>query len=256
MFFFADNSELVRDLAVRAVKILMSFLSGYSVKLVLPKLLKGMEDSSWRSKYNHIWALGNMAFCSPKQLSQCLPQIVPKLTAALQDTHPKIRECANDALKMIGSSVKNPEISENVDILIKSLADPYDNNERGLEILLKTQFVHYIDAPSLALVIPLVDYALLQKKNTMLKQNACQVVGSISALIKKQGDILPYMKILINGIRTALGDSSTEVRLYASKAAGKIAEKIGQESTNNYFRFIHEILESAAATSIERSGAA
>ena len=63
-------------------------------------------------------------------------------------------------MTLIGSTVKNPEISEIVDILIKALSDPFDMNKNGLEILLKTRFVHYIDAPSLALVIPIVDYAL------------------------------------------------------------------------------------------------
>jgi len=47
-----------------------------------------MNEESWRAKYNNIWALGNMAFCSPKQLSSCLPQIVPKLSSALSETHP------------------------------------------------------------------------------------------------------------------------------------------------------------------------
>jgi len=90
----------------------MRVLSGYGVKIILPYLLRGLNDnSSWRAKVNNIWALGNMAYCSPKQLSQCLPQIVPKLSHCLADTHPKIREAANESLTLIGSSIQNPEIS-------------------------------------------------------------------------------------------------------------------------------------------------
>jgi len=45
----------------------MRVLSGYGVKIILPYLLKGLNDnSSWRAKVNNIWALGNMAYCSPK----------------------------------------------------------------------------------------------------------------------------------------------------------------------------------------------
>lgn len=51
-------------------------------------------------------------------MSQCLPQIVPQLSNCLTDTHPKIRDVANSSLTLIGSTIKNPEISEIVDILI------------------------------------------------------------------------------------------------------------------------------------------
>lgn len=66
MHFFAETNETIKDLALSATKLLMSRLTGYGVKIILPQLLKGLEESAWRAKFNNIWALGNMAFCSPK----------------------------------------------------------------------------------------------------------------------------------------------------------------------------------------------
>lgn len=52
----------------------MSNISAYGVSKLLPILLKSLESgSSWRSKIANLWALGNMAYCSPKTLSSCLP---------------------------------------------------------------------------------------------------------------------------------------------------------------------------------------
>ena len=148
-----DADASVREAADAAARAVMSQLSGQGVKLVMPALLQGVEDRAWRTKAASVDLLGAMAYCAPKQLGTCLPTIVPVLAAAVSDTHPKVREGAKSALAQVGNVIKNPEILAIAPTLIDSLSDP-ERTARALEVVIETTFVNAVDAPSLALLVP------------------------------------------------------------------------------------------------------
>lgn len=157
---FGDATPDVREATTDASKALMSSVSGYGVKLILPTLLSGLEEKQWRTKKGAIELLGAMAYCSPKQLSLSLPTIIPRLTGVLTDSHTQVRTAANKSLRQFGEVISNPEIQRMVPVLLKGLVDP-DRIPAGLASLLKTSFMHYIDSPSLALVVHFILFEIL-----------------------------------------------------------------------------------------------
>lgn len=123
------------------------------------------------------FVLKSMSHLAPKQLASCLPKVVPKLTEAFSDTHPKVKSSAEQALEEICKVIKNPEISSISPILLRALTDA-SGTLRALEALISTEFVHAIDAPSLSIIIPVVHRGLRDRAATT-KRYAALISGNI-----------------------------------------------------------------------------
>jgi HEAT repeat protein len=250
---FGDKNNQIREATVQAAKTIMGQLSGHCLKLVLPALLKALTDKQWRTKIGSIQLLGSMANCQPKQLSSCLPTIVPELFTVLSDTHQKVQQSAREALKAIGKVIQNPEIRMHVPVLLEALDDPAKYSSRALEALMKTHFVHHIDPASLSLIMPILHRAL-NDRNTDIKVKAATIVGNMCRLTE-QKDLLPYLGGLMENIQIVLLDPIPSTRAIASKAVGSLVNGMGEEEFPKLIPWLLETIQNHAGF-IERSGAA
>ncbi|KAK6156422.1 hypothetical protein DH2020_010670 [Rehmannia glutinosa] len=251
---FSDQVVAVRDAAEGAARAMMSQLSAQGVKLVLPSLLKGLEDKAWRTKQSSVQLLGAMAYCAPQQLSQCLPKIVPKLTEVLTDTHPKVQSAGQTALQQVGSVIKNPEISALVPTLLMGLTDPNDYTKYSLDILLQTTFINTVDAPSLALLVPIVHRGL-RERSAETKKKAAQIAGNMCSLVTEPKDMIPYIGLLLPEVKKVLVDPIPEVRSVAARALGSLIRGMGEENFPDLVQWLLDTLKSDGSN-VERSGAA
>ena len=112
------SQEIVRTAATNALKRIMENFTNYAIKQALPSFLKQLETDNWRSKISTVEALGNMAYCAPKQISSFLPQIVKGLREVMNDTHEKVHEAAIQAISKIGSVIKCPEVGDMLELII------------------------------------------------------------------------------------------------------------------------------------------
>jgi hypothetical protein len=186
---FGDVNAPVREATDLAAKAIMANLSAQGVKLVLPALLKGLEEKKWGTKVGAVQLLAAMAYCAPKQLSTCLPTIVPRLSEVLSDTHPKVQRASALALEQVGGVIRNPEIQTLVPVLLAAITTPNEHTKTCLDTLLDTVFVNTVDAASLALIVPVLNRAL-RERSTELKKKAAKIVGNMSSLINDPKDMV------------------------------------------------------------------
>ncbi|KAG6306393.1 hypothetical protein E4U45_007207 [Claviceps purpurea] len=238
---FGDSNGDVRDACLAAAKACFGQLSSYGVKQIMPTLLNGLDDQQWRSKRGACDLLGAMAYLDPNQLADSLPDIIPPLTGVLNDSHKEVRAAANRSLKRFGEVINNPEIKGLVDVLLKALSDPTRYTDEALDSLIKVQFVHYLDAPSLALVTRILQRGLDDRSNT--KRKAAQVIGSLAHLTEKK-DIITHLPILIAGLKLAAVDPVPTTRATASRALGSLVEKLGEDAMPDLIPGLMQTLKS------------
>ena len=238
---FGDSSADVREGALAAAKACFASLSSYGVKRILPTLLQGLEDQQWRSKKGACDLLGAMAYLDPQQLAHSLPEIIPPLTGVLNDSHKEVRLAANRSLKRFGEVINNPEIKSLVDVLLKALSDPTKYTDEALDSLIKVSFVHYLDAPSLALVVRILERGLGDRSAT--KRKSAQVIGSLAHLTERK-DLISHLPILVAGLKIAVVDPVPTTRATASKALGSLIEKLGEEALPDLIPGLMQTLKS------------
>ena len=255
---FSDGSDRVRVAADQAASTIMSQLSAHGVKLVLPAVVSSLEDSSnsnWRTKQASIAMLGSMCHLAPKQLASALPQVVPQLTQAYSDTHPKVKSAAEQALTELSTVISNPEIKSICPILLQALTDPAESTLVALEELIQTEFVHSLDAPSLALVVPILHRGLKDRAATTKRYSAL-IAGNMVTMIHDARDFVPYLSLLLPDLKASLLDPIPDVRSICSKALGSLVRGLGQDRLPELSPWLLETLQSETVSSAERSGAA
>ncbi|KAK4052868.1 translational activator of GCN4 [Microbotryomycetes sp. JL221] len=250
---YGDTAREVREATQDAAKAIMSKLSGHAVKLILPTLLEGLEERQWRAKKGAIDMMGSMAFLAPRQLAASLPTILPRLTEVLTDTHKQVRESANASLARFGEVVTNPEIQEMTQTLLDALVDPARKTAKALETLLSTTFAHFIDASSLALIVPILDRGL-RERSADVKRKSAAIVGNMATLTEAK-DLAPYLGQVVPLLRSVLIDPVPEARSTAAKSLGALVERLGENNFPDLIDSLMSVLKSQTS-GVDQQGAA
>lgn len=175
--------------------------------------------------------------------SSCLPSIVPKVTEAFSDTHPKVKASAASSLEEISKVIRNPEISEISSTLMQALTDPSNGTIIALESLIETEFLHAIDAASLSLIVPVIHRGLRDRAATTKRYGAL-IAGNIVTMVNDPKDFVPYLPILLPDLKAVLLDPIPDCRSIAAKALGSLTRSLGEATFPDvssrvvYFQFL------------------
>ena len=151
--------------------------------------------------------------------------------------------------------VRNPEVALLSPIVLAALSDPIKSTEKAVQAFLHAEFFHAFDAPSLALVIPILRRGLTAR-NSQLKRTSAQCVSLLPVLCADdKSSFKPYARTLMKFVKQILVDPIPEVRQEAARCMGALFKGVdGEEVFPNLVTSLHELLRQENNTSIQRSG--
>eukprot|EP00238_Polyblepharides_amylifera_P006460 CAMPEP_0196585252 /NCGR_PEP_ID=MMETSP1081-20130531/49991_1 /TAXON_ID=36882 /ORGANISM="Pyramimonas amylifera, Strain CCMP720" /LENGTH=1259 /DNA_ID=CAMNT_0041906735 /DNA_START=72 /DNA_END=3852 /DNA_ORIENTATION=- len=207
-----------------AVGAMMAFVSGCqaaSIPLVMPALLKALDDRAFRVKEGVLQAITMLARRSPHQVGLEMPAIFPALSDCLKDTHPKVNEGAEKCLEELAKVITQPETLKIMVALKLAILKPAEHTHECLDQLMETTFINSVDAASLSWLVPVVARGLREPSADLVKK-AATTAGNVCALISDARDIHPFVPLLLPGLTKAVEHSHPDVRTAATRARASL----------------------------------
>jgi hypothetical protein len=133
------------------------------------------------------------------------------------------------------------------------LLNTANKTKDALEELLVCEFMHAIDSPSLALLIPILGRAL-RERTADLKRKGSAITGNIMSMVGDPKAVIPYLPSVLPGIKSCLVDPIPDVRATSAKALGALMSGVSEEMTDVMPWLLQTLVSESSP--VERSGAA
>jgi elongation factor 3 len=148
----ADKAAPVRAAATSAQAALEGLLCPHGIAAVLPTLFDAMLAQKWQTNEGACKMLSALADRAPRQVAVCLPDIVPKVTEAMGNARPAVKDAAVEAMTKCMNVVGNRDIDQFIPILVNCLQAPA-NVPDTIHKLAATTFVQTVEAPTLSIMV-------------------------------------------------------------------------------------------------------
>ena len=218
----AGKGDVVKDAAERAAKQIVRMAPPEVAPRVIDQLFEVVEgNAKWRSKVGALQLIATFATSAKEQVAERLGEYVPRLTGSMRDTKAEVANTASKTGITLCSVLTNPDIQPFVPTLVKCMADPTTVPE-AIKRLSSTVWVREVDAPTLAVVVPLLLRALgdrgtiVQRQTVVLISNLFKLVRSPDLAALHAQDILPGVT------RIKESASFPEIRAFADESQSAI----------------------------------
>ncbi|WRT66072.1 uncharacterized protein IL334_003024 [Kwoniella shivajii] len=214
-----DKGQPVRTAVNSAMTSLIKAAAPEGSRLILDVLCRSLEDSKgWRSKVAALKAIENLVKPGAEDyIAQELGHVIPFVEHAMHDTKTEVSAAAQKAATTLCGTLPNPDVLKHINLLVSAMAAPaaVPGTIKGLS---STTFVAEVNAPTLAVMVPLLSRAL-KERSTETQRMTCIVIGNLVKLVRDPNVAARYLGPLFGGVQQlATGAAFPEIRAFAQTA--------------------------------------
>lgn len=222
-----SSSSAVRQAAEDSAVALVQLAHPWAFpRLIFPLLVKALQSTEWRVKFNALERLAQCATTAPIQVCHLLPALIPVITNQVWDTKVQVTKAAGSALLAICETNQNPDVAPAIPYVVSAICKPADTN-KAVQELMGTTFVASVDASTLSILCPVLARAL-KEKLAINKRAACIVISNMSRLVDSPDAVAPFGPLLVPELQNvAKNVQFAEIRDAALAALGNLTKALG-----------------------------
>ena len=177
-----------------------------------------------------------------KQITICMPRLISIFSSDVNDISANVKNNASVVLEMLLKCSGNSDLDNFIPIVLKGLKDPktiYD----AVESLASCVFVQNVEAPALAITVPILLRGL-NDKQTVTKRLACVIIDNMCKLIEHPKEIIPFyqkLKSVLERCNDVISDP--EARKMSNKALNTLKGSCADNDNINFHKEVNEFQE-------------
>merc|ERR1712194_116318 len=200
--------------------------------LICPVLFGALNSPEWRVKESALLRLAQLSSTAPSEVCVLLPKIIPLATSQVWDTKIQVTNAANACLLSACNTISNPDVKPAIPALVTAMMKPSETIS-ALDALLGTTFVASIDAPTLAILCPVLSRGL-KEKMAIHKRATCIILENMSRLVDCPKSLEPFGNLLIPELKKFVENVQfEEIRDVALSALLTLTGALGHASIDD-----------------------
>mmetsp|Transcript_2433 Transcript_2433/g.3685 ORF Transcript_2433/g.3685 Transcript_2433/m.3685 type:complete len:1030 (-) Transcript_2433:2210-5299(-) len=249
-----DKQSAIKNAAEAAARAIVDASNANAVVTVLGNLYEGMDTKKHpTSKEIAVSLVGNLVLRHPVQITKALPDLVPAVSAVMNESKASIKKAANETMVKACALVGNRDIEKVVPLILNSILNPSEVQDT-VHKLASTTFVQSVEAPALSIMVPLLLRGL-RERVTAIKRKATLICDNMAKLVEQPTEAMVFLPRLMPEVEKVTQEAADPELRKVANSCLQTLKRIEQEGLEkmskkmekeNCLIFIRDILAKTA----------